>query len=69
MGENLSFTAQLGSPSWAPRIRPPIPDLQNTPDLSSFVTVFLRLTQPGFILVKGMLLADEANNDIGFFYH
>ena len=53
--------------SWAPRIRPPIPDLQNTPDLSSFVTVFLRLTQPGLSLVKGMLLADEANNDIGFF--
>ena len=52
--------------SWAPRIRPPIPDLQNTPDLSSFVTVFLRLTQPGLSLVKGMLLADEANNDIGF---
>ena len=58
--KNLSFTAQLGYSY------PPIPDLQNTPDLSSLVTVFLRLTRPGLSLVNGMLLADEANNDFGF---
>ena len=63
--KNPSLTAHLGS-SYSP---PPIPDFQNTPDLSSFVTVFIRLTQPGLSLVKGMLLADEANNDIGFFCH
>ena len=63
--KKLSSPAQLAS-SYSP---PPIPDLQNTPDLSSLVTVFLRLTRLGLRLVKGMLLAEEAGNDIGVFYH
>jgi len=48
---------------------PPIPDLQNVPDLPPLITVLLRLTRLGLRLMKGMLLAHEAGNDIGIFFH
>ena len=48
---------------------PPIPNLQNVPDLAPLITVLLRLTRLGLRLMKRMLLADEASNDVGVFFH
>ncbi len=48
---------------------PPIPNLKNVPDLAPLITVLLRLTRLGLRLMKRMLLADEASNDVGVFFH